>query len=58
MSENDPIVMTPLGESVYFAYLQAIMKQHNCTQEEAQNIVRSITAIADSVSELDEEDND
>jgi hypothetical protein len=58
MSEDDAFVMTPIGESVYFAYLQAIMKQNNCTQEEAIKIVRSITAIADSVSELDEEDND
>lgn len=58
MSQDDAFVMTPTGESVYFAYLQAIMKQNNCSQEEAVNIVRSITAIADSVSELDEEDND
>jgi hypothetical protein len=58
MSQDDAFVMTPIGESVYFAYLQALMKQNNCSQEEAVNIVRSITAIADSVSELDEEDND
>ena len=58
MSQDDAFVMTPIGESVYFAYLQAIMKQNNWSQEEAVNIVRSITAIADSVSELDEEDND
>ena len=56
MSET---IGNPIGESLYFAYVQAIMKKNNCSQEEAQKIVHSIAAnIADSVSELDEEDND
>ena len=56
MSES---IGNPIGESLYFAYVQALMKKNNCTQEEAQKIAQSIAStIADSVSELDEEDND
>jgi hypothetical protein len=56
MSET---IGNPIGESLYFAYVQALMKKNNCTLEEAQKIASSVAAnIADSVSELDEEDND
>jgi hypothetical protein len=48
-----------MSETLYFAYIQALVKKHKCTVEEAQEIARSIAAnIADSVSELDEEEND
>ena len=48
-----------MGDALYFAYIQALMKKNKCTLEEAQTIARSIAAnIADSVSELDEEEND
>ena len=34
MSEEG-FALTPLGQSVYFAYVQAYAKKHNITQDEA-----------------------
>jgi hypothetical protein len=39
MSET---IGNPIGESLYFAYIQAIMKKQNCTQEEAQKIAQEM----------------
>jgi hypothetical protein len=40
MSEN---ILNPLWESLYFAYLQALMKKHGCSFEEAQAIAKQQT---------------
>jgi hypothetical protein len=35
MSENDAFSITPLGQSVFFAYVEAYAKKHNITRDEA-----------------------
>lgn len=35
MSENDAFSLTPLGQSVFFAYVEAYAKKHNITRDEA-----------------------
>lgn len=37
---DEKYVLTPLGESVYFAYVTALAKKHNCTYEEAIEIAK------------------
>jgi hypothetical protein len=33
--QNDKFTITPLGQSVYFAYVDAYAKKHNITRDEA-----------------------
>lgn len=35
MSDNDAFSITPLGQSVFFAYVEAYAKKHNITRDEA-----------------------
>jgi hypothetical protein len=35
MSDNEAFSTTPLGQSVFFAYVEAYAKKHNITREEA-----------------------
>ena len=35
MSDNDAFSLTPLGQSVFFAYVEAYAKKHNITREQA-----------------------
>lgn len=35
MSDNDAFSLTPLGQSVFFAYVEAYAKKHGITQDEA-----------------------
>jgi hypothetical protein len=35
MSDETGFVLTPLGQSVYFAYVEAYAKKHNITHDEA-----------------------
>jgi hypothetical protein len=50
MSET---IGNPIGESLYFAYIQAIMKKQNCTQEEAQKIAQKIISNKEGNNEQD-----
>lgn len=35
MSDDQGFAITPLGESVFFAYVEAYAKKHNITRDEA-----------------------
>ena len=35
MSDNEGFITTPLGQSVFFAYVEAYAKKHNITRDEA-----------------------
>jgi hypothetical protein len=35
MTQEDSFTLTPLGQSVYFAYVEAYAKKHNLTREQA-----------------------
>ncbi len=35
MSDNQGFSITPLGQSVFFAYVEAYAKKHNITRDEA-----------------------
>lgn len=35
INENDAFSLTPLGQSVFFAYVEAYAKKHNITRDEA-----------------------
>jgi hypothetical protein len=35
MTEENGFAQTPLGQSVFFAYVEAYAKKHNITREEA-----------------------
>lgn len=35
MNDETRFVLTPLGQSVYFAYVEAYAKKHNITNDEA-----------------------
>jgi hypothetical protein len=35
MTQEDGFSLTPLGQSVFFAYVEAYAKKHNITREQA-----------------------